>query len=539
MGGLGSRKSTPEQLGARLEALAPALEERDGRRALAGFVEAVQASGTLPVQGPGQVAQAGLQICLALPVEAERVTELLTRWGAPFVDAFAEAVSDFSRSGYKDRYSTGVLLHLAAAVLQAGRPVAGAMLVAPAIMQARSLGEAERALTFLRQHRPALLEAHAEGLYVEALGAFLGQHATRLEQTLEIGEDAQDLGCDVEALYQLLKLGSELPGTEMTRQLATARLPILANLFNEPVPSQINQILERLLEDRVWHQALRCGVHLLRAGNPAQPDGLRINLAICLIRLGDYATALTVLTTPSSGPMEVQRVYHRGLCLEAVGQLDEAIEAYSLAVRQDPGLALAWKCRARALRESGKLALAAEDAACLETFDPVAGRVARAMLALRAEAWPEAERAFSALAGELGGLNGRQALFYRALARHRQAKLQAAAQDYERLGEGDFEVLYNLGHVHHLAGDWGAAEKAYTAALTVVPSGLPALANRALTRLESGAKDAEQDLARVRRQGCPLPVDWTQFLADGAQRPAPFDLMPELSAERVPLTARW
>jgi len=539
LGGLGSRKSTPEQLGAKLDALAPALEERDAARVLAGFEEAVRTSGTLPAQGPTQVAQFALQACLALPVETDRVAELLTRWGAPFVDAFAETVSEFGRSGYKHRYSAGVLLHLADWLMRCGRPVAAAMLVAPAIMQARSLGEAERVLAFLREHRATLLEAKAQDVYVEALGAFLGQHATRLEQTLEIGEDAQELGCDVEALYQLLKLGSELPGSEMTRQLATARLPMLARLFNEPVPSQINQVLERLLEDRVWHQALRSGVHLLRAGNPAQPDGLRINLAICLIRLGDYATALTVLTTPSSGPMEVQRVYHRGLCYEALGQLEEAIEVYTQAVQQDPGLALAWKCRARALRDAGKLALAVEDAACLETFDPVAGRVSRAMLALRGEAWAEAERAFSALAGELGGLNGRQALFYRALARHRQAKLQAAVQDYERLGEGDYEVLFNLGHAHQQAGDWAAAEKAYTAALVVEPNGLQALANRALARLEGGSKDSEHDLARVKRLGRPVPVDWAQFLGGGAKRPAPFDALAELSPERVPLTARW
>ncbi len=538
MGGLG-RKSTPEQLGARLEAVAPALAERDGRRALAGFEEAVKASTPLPAEGPAQVAQCALQICLALPVETDRVLELLQRWGTPFVDAFAEAVSDFSRSGYKDRYSAAVLLHLAEWMVRAGRPAAGAMLVAPAIMQARSLAEADRALAFLREQRTSILEAKGKDVYLEALGAYLGQHATRLEQTVEVGEDAQEVGCDVEALYQLLKLGSELPGTEMERRMATARLPMLANLFNEPVPSQVNQILERLLEDRVWHQALRCGVHLLRAGTPAQPDGLRINLAICLLRLGDYGTALTVLTTPSSGPMEVQRVYHRGLCHEALGDLGQATEGYSQAVQLDPGLALAWKCRARALREAGKMTLAAEDADCLMTFDPVAGRVSSAMLALRKEAWTEAERAFSQLAGELGGLNGRQALFYRALSRHRQAKLQAAAQDYERLGEADFEPLYNLGHAYQQAGDWAAAEKAYTAALTLEPEALPALANRALVRLEGGTRDAEQDLARVKRLGRPVPVDWTQFLAGGAKRPAPFDALSELSPERVPLTARW
>lgn len=537
-GGLG-RKATPEQLGARLEAVAPALAERDGRKAVAGFEEAVKASTPVPAEGPAQVAQCALQICLALPVETDRVLELLQRWGGPFVDALGAAVSEFSRSGYKDRYSAVVLLHLASALMEGGQPVAAAMLVAPAIMQARSLEEAERAMAFLRIHRGQVMGAGGAEIYLEALGAWLGQHATRLEQTVEVGEDAQEVGCDVEALYQLLKLGSELPGTENERRMATARLPMLANLFNEPVPTQINQILERLLEDRVWHQALRCGVHLLRAGTPAQPDGLRINLAICLLRLGDYGTALTVLTTPSSGAMEVQRVYHRGLCHEALGDLEQATEAYSQAVQLDPGLALAWKCRARALREAGKLALAAEDADCLMTFDPVAGRVSCAMLALRKEAWTEADRLFSQLVGELGGLNLRQALFYRALSRHRQAKLQAAAQDYERLGEADFEPLFNLGHVHQLAGDHAAAEKAYTAALTLEPAALPALANRALVRLESGAKDAEQDLERVKRLGRPVPVDWTQFLNGGGKRPAPFDALSELSPERVPLTARW
>ncbi len=255
---------------------------------------------------------------------------------------------------------------------------------------------------------------------------------------------------------------------------------------------------------------------------------VRVNLGVLLGRLGDFDVAVEHLETAAQlDPGQANPWSALGAALEAQGRVAEAVAAYRAAVSRDPELQRAQLRLGVLLGEAGQLAEAVSHLREAVALTPDSGEAHHVLAVglLRLGDFPEAlahERRAIALAeaagdGDLLGT----ARYTLGLLLRESGEFGEALWSFEA-ARAEFpentDVLSELAHTHHLAGDHGAAirmqhrvvaarpadaEAYYRLGVFFAASGDPTAARTAFEeslRMEPGFVPATEAIARLDRK---------------------------------------